>query len=125
MSRTTGGCRTPTSLIDADNSAKASVSKIVLGCFGFGTIAFISTSPWSAIVTPVVVVIGSLNEVGINESRPRPNPPLRVLMQYALHYSNCLLDLKLRQNHVGQSLAQLSCKQRRPEMMRHMSLLFD
>ena len=44
-SLTTGGCNTPTSFIEADNSASASVSKIVLGCFGFGTIELISTSP--------------------------------------------------------------------------------
>ena len=79
---TTGGCRIPISLIDAESSLSASSSKTLLGCFGFGFIDSISTSslPATGASTPVARI-----GVGINASKFLPKPPRFVLIRQPLH----------------------------------------
>ena len=99
--------------MDAASSASALSSKTVRGCFELGTIELISTSLFSAIATPVGVVM----VFGTNKSNPRPNPPLRALMR-SLRFHYCfLLNLIL----VLLSLAQFPYKQLLQERMHPMS----
>ena len=71
--------------MESASSANCSSSKTVRGCFGFGEIKLISISLRSATTTPLGVVIScGITDVGIKASKPRPNPPLRVAIYYAL-----------------------------------------